>query len=152
MFYLKNENMKTLLVLFYIAGITLANAQSIPQTEVPSVVLNAFQQKYSNAKDVEWENKGETYKAEFEVGSRGHDVWIDKSGKITKHKEDFPKKELPQAIQQQISTEFKAYKLDDADKIEMDGKVFYQVELDGTSDDRKVLFTADGKVQENNVD
>ncbi len=34
----------------------------------------------------------------------------------------------------------------------MDGKIFYQVELDGTPDDRKVLFSADGKVQENTVD
>jgi|SRR5688572_576399 uncharacterized membrane protein YkoI len=144
--------MKTWFALFYVAGLTMADAQDIPQSDVPSVVLNAFQQKYADAKAVEWENKGDVYKAEFEVGSRGHDVWIDKSGKITKHKEDFPKKDLPQAIQQQISTEFKAYKLDDADKIEMDGKVFYQVELDGTSDDRKVLFTADGKVEENTVD
>lgn len=144
--------MKIWFALFYVAGITIANAQDIPQSEVPSVVLNTFQQKYNDAKDVEWENKGDSYKAEFEVGSRGHDIWIDKTGKITKHKEDFPKKDLPQTIQQQIATEFKAYKLDDADKIEMDGKVFYQVELDGTSDDRKILFTADGKVEENVVD
>ncbi len=145
--------MKTWFALFYVAGLNLgAEAQDLPQSEVPSVVLNTFQQKFSNAADVEWEAKGDLYKAEFKIGSRGHDAWIDKSGKITKHKEDFPKKDLPQSIQQQISTDFKAYKLDDADKIEMDGKVFYQVELDGSADDRKVLFTAEGKVQENVVD
>ena len=145
--------MKSWLILFYALGLTIiANAQDIPQSQVPSVVLNAFQGKFSDAKDVEWEAKNELYKAEFEVNKRGHDVWIDKTGKITKHKEDFPKKELPQAVQQQIASEFKGYTLDDADKIEMDGKVFYQVELDGTADDRKVLFSADGKVQENAVD
>jgi hypothetical protein len=145
--------MKSWLVLFYAIGLTVnVSAQNIPQSQVPSVVLNAFQGKFANATDTEWETKGELYKAEFKVDKRGHDVWIDKAGKITKHKEDFPKKDLPQAIQQQITTEFKAYKLDDADKIEMDGKVFYQVELDGASDDRKVLFSADGKVQENTVD
>jgi uncharacterized membrane protein YkoI len=145
--------MKTLVVLFCVTSLALgAEAQDLQQSEVPSVVLNAFQQKFANAANVEWEAKGELYKAEFKVGSRGHDAWIDKSGKITKHKEDFPKKELPQSIQEQISTEFKSYKLDDADKIEMDGKIFYEVELDGSADDRKVLFTADGKVQENVVD
>ena len=145
--------MKVWLVMFYVVGLTVGvNAQEIPQSQVPSVVLNAFQGKFSNATDVEWESKNELYKAEFEVDKRGHDVWIDKTGKITKHKEDFPKKDLPQAVQQQLTSEFKAYKLDDADKIEMDGKIFYQVELDGTSDDRKVLFSADGKVQENTVD
>ena len=145
--------MKVWLVMFYVVGLTVGvNAQEIPQSQVPSVVLNAFQGKFSNATDVEWESKNELYKAEFEVDKRGHDVWIDKTGKITKHKKDFPKKDLPQAVQQQLTSEFKAYKLDDADKIEMDGKIFYQVELDGTSDDRKVLFSADGKVQENTVD
>ena len=145
--------MKSWLVLFCFVGLTLnANAQVIPQSQVPPVVLKAFQEKFGNATEVKWETKAELYKAEFKENKRGHDVWIDKTGKITKTKEDFPKKDLPAAIQQQITSEFKAYKLDDADKIEMDGKVFYQVELDGTSDDRKVLFSADGKVQENTVD
>ena len=72
--------------------------------------------------------------------------------KLQNTRKIFPKKDLPAAIQQQIASEFKAYKLDDADKIEMDGKIFYQVELDGATDDRKVLFSADGKVQENTVD
>lgn len=142
--------MKTLfVVLLLVAGQTLVNAQDIPQSEVPSVVLNAFQQKFSGAEDIEWENKGGLYKAEFEVGSRDHEVSIDKTGKIIRHKEDFPKKQLPQAIQQQLATEFKAYKLDDADRIEIDGKIFYEVDLDGASGDREVLFTEDGKVQEN---
>jgi hypothetical protein len=145
--------MKSWLVLFCIIGLTLnAHAQVIPQNQVPHVVLKAFQEKFASATEVKWETKSELYKAEFKVNKRGHDVWIDKTGKITKTKEDFPKKDLPAAIQQQITSEFKAYKLDDADKIEMDGKVFYQVELDGTADDRKVLFSADGKVQENTVD
>ncbi len=145
--------MKSWLVLFYFVGFTLiANAQIIPQSQVPPVVLKAFQEKYASATDVKWETKTDSYKAEFKVNKRGHDVWIDKTGKITKHKEDLPKKDLPAAIQQQIASEFKAYKLDDADKIETDGKIFYQVELDGATDDRKVLFSADGKVQENTID
>ena len=145
--------MKSWLVLFYFVGLTLiTNAQVIPQSQVPSVVLKAFQEKYGSATDVKWETKTDSYKAEFKVDKRGHDVWIDKTGKITKHKQDIPKKDLPAAIQKQIASEFKAYKLDDADKIETDGKIFYQVELDGATDDRKVLFSADGKVQENTID
>ena len=145
--------MKSWLVLLYVLGLAInVSAQVIAEPQVPPAVLNAFQGKYASVKAVKWEMKGELYKAEFKVDKRGHDVWIDKKGKITKHKEDISKKDLPAAIQQQITSEFKAYKLDDADKIETDGKVFYQVELDGTTDDRKVLFSADGKVQENAVD
>jgi hypothetical protein len=145
--------MKSWFVLICAVGLSFnAGAQPISQNQVPPVVLNAFQGKFANVPEVKWEKKEELYKAEFKVGKRGHDVWIDKTGKITKIKEDFPKKDLPAAIQQQITNEFKAYKLDDADKVEMDGKIFYQVELDGAAEDRKVLFTADGKIQENTVD
>ena len=145
--------MKTWFALFYVAGMTLgAEGQDLLQSDVPSVVLNAFQEKFTNVADVEWDLKGDLYKVEFKVGSRGHDVWIDKSGKITKHKEDFPKKDLPKFIQQKITTEFSGYKLDDADKIEEGGKIYYQVELDGSADDRKVLFTADGQIKENRID
>jgi len=152
-FTIKDPYMKSWLVLFYFVWLTLiANAQVIPQSQVPPVVLQAFQEKFASVTAVKWETKSDLYKAEFKEDKRSHDVWIDKTGKITKHKQDIPKKDLPAAIQQQITGEFKAYKLDDADKIETDGKVFYQVELDGTTDDRKVLFSADGKVQENAVD
>jgi uncharacterized membrane protein YkoI len=140
-------------IIILMAGITSAAiSQDISQKEVPSLVLNAFQTKYPNAAQVEWELKGEVYKAEFEVGSREHDLWIDKTGNITKHKEDFPKSELPHAITQKLQSEFKDYKIDDADKIEEGGKVTYEVDLDGNKDDRKVFFTADGTVQENVVD
>lgn len=144
--------MKTLLsIIFLTAGFVVANSQDIQQTDVPSMILNAFQTKYPNAAQVRWERKGEDYKAEFEDNSREHDLWIDKSGNITKHKEDFPKSQLPQAITQKLQSEFKDYKIDDADKIEEGGKVIYEIDLDG-KDDRKVFFTADGAIQENVVD
>jgi hypothetical protein len=145
--------MKSWLILFYALGLIInVGAQAVPQSQVPPAVVSAFQGKFASVTEVKWEKKGDVYKAGFKVDKRGHDVWIDKTGKITKHKEDFPKKDLPAAIQQQITSEFKAYKLDDADKIEVDGKIFYQIKLDGATDDRKVLFSADGKVQENTVD
>jgi len=146
--------MKTILsIIILVAGFaSAAISQDISEKEVPSLVLNAFQTKYSNAGQVDWELKGDVYKAEFEIGSREHDLWIDKNGNITKHKEDFPKSELPKAITQKLQSEFKDYKIDDADKIEEGGKVTYEVDLDGTKDERKVFFTADGTVQENLVD
>ena len=146
--------MKTMLgIIILVAGLSSAAiAQDISEKEVPSLVLNTFQTKYPDAGQVDWELKGDVYKAEFEVGSREHDLWIDKTGNITKHKEDFPKSELPQAITQKLQSEFKDYKIDDADKIEEDGKILYEVDLDGAKDDRKVFFSADGNVQDNVVD
>lgn len=141
------------MVLFFVAILPFnTTAQEVQQAQVPAAVLNTFKEKFANVAEIKWNLKDDLYRAEFEVGSRGHDVWIDKTGKITKHKEDFPKKQLPPSVQQQLTTEFKSYKLDDADKIEMDGKVFYQVKLKGAADNRTILFTPEGKIQETNVD
>ncbi|MFD1003557.1 PepSY-like domain-containing protein [Ohtaekwangia kribbensis] len=146
--------MKKLIILLLAVWIlnVHANAQDIPQSQVPSVILNAFQVKFPNATDVDWELKGDQYKVDFEIGTRDHDVWIDKSGNIKKHKEDISKKDLPQGIVNKIAKDFSSYKIDGTDKIEADGKVVYLVELDGTADDRKVTFTSTGDVQENIVD
>jgi len=116
------------------------------------VVLNEFKLEFSNAANVEWELKGDDYKAEFEIGSREHDVWIDKSGKIKKHEEDFPKGDLPLAISQKLTKEFKGYRIDDVDKIDTEGKVIFLVDLDSNAGDRKVSFTPEGNIEENKID
>ena len=146
--------MKTLLlILVCMAGITSATvAQKIAEAQVPAAVTTAFHAKFPAAKDLKWEAKKDQFKAEFKVGSRAHDAWLDKTGSITKHKEDFPKSELPEAVKKQVATSFKEYQIDDADKIETGGVVLYQLKLKDTKGERKVLFTADGHVKENNVD
>ena len=141
--------MKSLIFAAFVAGLSPAvTAQDITQEQVPSLVLNAFQSKFSNATDVEWEKKGDLFKVDFEVGSADHDLWIDKTGSITRHKEEFSKTDLPEAVNQKIKTEFSGYRIDGVDKIETDGKVFFEVELDGKSDDRDVLFASDGSIQQ----
>lgn len=140
--------MKSTILVMYLAGFaSVLLAQDIPQSDVPSVVLNVFQSKYPNATKPDWEIEGELYKVDFEIGKREHDLWIDKSGNIKKHKEDFPKSKLPAAISEKLKSEFSAYTIDDVDKFEQDGKVLYRVELEGSSGDREVWFSTDGKVQ-----
>lgn len=141
--------MKSLIAIIFMAGFSFAVvAQDVPQSEVPAEVVNAFQSKFSKATDVDWEMEGDLYKVDFEIGSRDHDLWIDKSGNIRKHREELSKGDLPQAITQKIKSEFKEYRIDDADKVEADGKTLYLVDLDGREEDREVWFTADGTIQE----
>ena len=141
--------MKTIFnIMLLVAGLsTAAISQDISEKEVPSAALSAFKSKYPNAGPVRWEKKSNGYKAEFEISSREHDLWIDKDGNITKHKEDFPKTKLPPAITQKLKTDFKDYTIDDADKIEDGGKIIYEIDLEG-KDERKVFLSADGKVEE----
>jgi hypothetical protein len=138
----------TIFALCMTALTTMAAAQDIPQSQVPSVVLNAFQSKYSNATDVEWEMEGDLYKVEFEIGRYDHDLWIDKNGVIKRHKEEISKSDLPAAITDKIRTQYSEYRIDDVEKIEIDGKVTYKVELDGKGGDRDVFFAPDGTISD----
>ena len=74
--------MKTLFLILFVGSITYAMAQDVPKSQVPAEVSNAFASKFAKAKDVEWEMEGDLYKVDFEVGSRDHEAWIDKSGTI----------------------------------------------------------------------
>lgn len=145
--------MKNLLVLLS-AVTSFSFAQDIPQSQVPAVVVNGFQQKYSKAADVEWEKKGEIFEVEFETGipSKDHKMHIDKAGKVIMHAQDIAKSELPALVRKSIRQQFPGYASSDAVRIEQKGVVTYQVELEKKKDDRKVTFDIKGKVVENIAD
>ena len=141
--------MKQLIVIALLAGtISVGNAQDIQEKDVPSVVLSAFQSKFANAADVEWEREADLFKADFEISNRDHDVWIDKSGNIQKHQEEVTKSDLPEAVNQTLKKQYADFKIDDVDKIQRDNQTYFLVELDGKSGDQEVLFLADGTVQQ----
>jgi len=140
-----------------IASLTIALcscAQNINPSQAPAVVVNAFQQQYPKATDVEWEKKGANYEVEFEVGvaDKDHTMLIDPSGKIISHKQDIYKSELPTAVLNALSKEFPDYKTDDVEKIEAAGVTTYKMEVKKKPEEWKVLFDAEGKLLEKITD
>ncbi|HRN56268.1 MAG TPA: PepSY-like domain-containing protein [Agriterribacter sp.] len=124
-----------------------AAAQDIPQSQVPSVVLNHFKQTFPKAFDVEWEIKGNRYCVEFETKlSKDHEACYDNSGRLLRHKEDITKRKLPAAIQSAIKSNFNGYRIDDIKKITTGSTIEYIVELQSLKDDLKVVFDEKGKI------
>lgn len=143
--------MKKALLIGSLAMLALVNTsfgQDIMQSQVPSLVVNNFQQSFLKASDIEWEMDGELYKVEFETGLLGsdHSAWYDKTGKLTKHKEEISKSDLPQKVLAKISADFNSYSVDDVKKITEGAKVYYKLELDSFTEDWKVAFDAEGNV------
>ena len=143
--------MKKVIVLSAAALLLFASsafAQRITQDQVPSVILNSFQQAFPKATDIEWRKNVNSYKVEFEIGifEDDHDVWYDKSGKMLKHDEELPKRDLPKAIISTIEKDFAGYKVDEVDKITEDNTVTYHVEIEKNDSELKVVFDAKGKV------
>lgn len=144
----------SLSIIALVLGVANIFAQDIPQSQVPSLVLNSFQQKYPKAYDVEWELKGDLYKVEFEKSLLGDDVevWFDKSGKVVRSKEEISKSELPKAVLDKIDAEFKASIIKDVEKFNENGTISYKVEIKTIREEWDVLFDEKGNILSKKLD
>lgn len=124
------------------------SAQDIPQSQVPAVVINSFQQKFPKAADMDWELKGDLYEVEFETGLLGtdHEAWFNKTGKMIKHKEDVSKRDLPKTVTAKLNQDFPGYRIDDVKKITEGQKVTYTLEAKKGLDEWKIAIDIQGKV------
>jgi len=123
-------------------------AQDVPQSLVPSVVVNAFQQKFPKASDIEWEKKGDLYEVEFDLAYKDHKAWMDAAGKMVKHKEEIDKADLPAPVKATLQKGFSQYKIDDAKRIETEGLVIYKVEVENAMEEKKIYLDGEGKIIE----
>lgn len=134
---------------------TTASAQKLPATQLPAPVQTAFIKAFPNAMDVEWKLSGTQYKVEFETGLffTDHEAWYDASGKLIRHEEEISASDLPAAVTAAINTEFPGYRVDDTERITIDGVVSYVVELKMKGyQEWKVAYDAAGKQLQKQAD
>ena len=85
------------------------------------------------------------FEAEFIQGQQEHSVLLDVTGTIRMIKQDIAATELPAAIAQVLEKNYAAYTLDDSERIEKEGEVFYQVELEKGIREQHLVFGANGQ-------
>ncbi len=104
-----------LLVFILLAG--TAFGQSVSQSNVPAVVLNAFQLKFPNADDVKWKLEKGNYRVNYKVHSKVHRYLLDNKGKVLKHMQDLYVSEIPEAVLETLQSKAPYYDLHDADRL-----------------------------------
>lgn len=138
--------MKTFMLVAAVFIYSAVLSQDIPASQVPSVIVNTLNAKFPKTTGLEWEKKGDLYEAEFDVNNVDHKALLDASGKLVMFKRDIRPADLPKIVRNTIRNQYKGYRIDDAEKLEKNGVIFYQVDLDGQPDDQKLVITKDGKV------
>lgn len=118
----------------------------ISSNKVPSVVKNNLKLKFPNAKDVEWENEDTNYEVDFEIGDVDYQALIASNGTILKYKFEVLATALPATVLSRINTSYRGSSLDDAEILDVNGTMYYQVELDRKPKDRKLVFDINGEV------
>lgn len=120
-------------------------AQDIPASQVPSVVSSAFAQEFTNPTDVDWEKDRKNFEVDFELEGVDHKALFSPEGQLLMSKKDLREGDLPTAVTQKITADYAKFTIDDVDQLTVEGKTYYQVELDGTFRDRKLVFAEDGQ-------
>ena len=117
----------------------------IASDRVPSVIVNTVSQKFPAASKIEWEKNGMVYEAEFHEQSSEVTVELDASGQILRVKQDIPVNSLPAVVSNLLTSRYNDLTTDDVEKIQINGQVFYQVELKGSGRTEKhLVFTENG--------
>lgn len=135
-------------------NIGVSEAQEVLQSQVPSVIVNHFQQQFTNAFDVEWKKQPNGYQVEFETGlmSTDHEIWYDEKANILRHKQEIAKSDLPAAVLDRIQKEFGNVRIEDVSRISELGNTTYVFEIDTSGQDFKVQTDNQGNILSQIVD
>ena len=134
------------LIAVFFLGTSMIFAQDMPESQVPSVVLNKFKAEFPKASDVEWELKGQEYNVEFEIGwFSDYEAWFTSTGQLLRYTEEISKGDLPTAVTDAVSKQYVDFTIDDAKKLVENGVVSYSVEIEKSNDERKLHFSENGK-------
>ncbi|MHC2990891.1 hypothetical protein OB13_04570 [Pontibacter sp. HJ8] len=117
----------------------------IEPRDVPAETRQALLTIFPNSSYIEWEKKGSEYEAEFKVDTVAYAALFNGSGKLLKYKHAIREAELSGEVTTTIRQKFSGYKLDEPEKLLKDGSTFYQVELETTTKEEKLVFLTNGQ-------
>lgn len=128
---------------FFIGNIS---AQDINQRNVPAVVLNAFQLKFPNASDVDWELENGNYHIDFELNNKDNEAVLDYRGKLLKHKQDLYISEIPKNVLETIKSKVQFFDIKDADLLTENGETVYKINFEIDDKDHDFWISENGKL------
>ncbi|HRE65711.1 MAG TPA: PepSY-like domain-containing protein [Cyclobacteriaceae bacterium] len=136
--------MKTLLI---VLGLSLtmcqAEAQKVKSKDVPAEVKNTLQKSYA-VTDADWDKEDGSFEANFELKGNEMSVLIDTKGNILEVETEIAKNELPAAVLKSLESNYKDFKIEETARIEANGVVTYEVEVEKGKQSFDLIFDLDG--------
>lgn len=153
---MKSFGLLILLCAFTFSAALYASNWEDGKARIKIEVLNAFQQKFPNATDVEWEKEGRYYVAEFKsllnTGTNRQicdmEAWFDSKANWKMTVSDVVYQILPAAIKEAFTSgNFGTWKVDDAHIVERDGKEnLYLLEVEQGRNERDLIYNHKGEL------
>lgn len=140
--------MKTIIVLF----VTLTFGTMFAQNNnVPKVVKAKFKVLYPKAEDVKWDKENKFFEADFDLNDVEMSILIDAKGKVHEIETSLENKELPKAVLKNLAKDFPGYELNEAAKIERNGKTTFEAEIEKDEKKYDAIYSVSGKLLKKNV-
>ena len=117
----------------------------IPISEIPSVVENTFESHFPNAMNVEWENHGDDFEVDFEMGKIDYSARIDQAGTMLDYKYEIGRDALPSSVITLLEAEYSKKTWEDPEILVSGENSYYQIEIDGFLNDKKIVLDSTGK-------
>ncbi len=149
--------MKTLLfgtLLLFIGAGLHAQERDVSPRNVPQGVLSGFSQKFSQAKEVEWEAVYGDYQASFEVGGVEHRADFTSAGQLISHTYEIAANAVPPKVESAFSQKFSQARDVEWEKemenAEKNGA--YEVSFEQGRKDHKAYYSSTGKLIKHSFD
>ena len=146
------KKLSLIICTLFSASISLA-AIAPKGDEIPEKVKQAFESKFPNATDVEWEKEDEGYEVEFERNGSEMEVFYDTNGNQMKTIVEVNGEDMPESVYQHLQSNYKGWEVDDVDEVDRNGVAFYEVEIESKEGKELDLrYDRNGKVMQKRVD
>lgn len=131
-----------------LSGLLLLGLQACAQVTPPQAVKDAFQQKFPDAKKVDWgKEDANEYEAEFKLMGTEMSANFDEQGNWMETETGLKKKEVPAEVMKAMQENFPSGKFNELAKIEKpDGKTYYEAEVEQNEKTTEALFDGSGKM------
>jgi Putative beta-lactamase-inhibitor-like, PepSY-like len=123
-----------------------ASAQKVQEKAVPEAVVKTFKAKYPSAKEVKWEKEKGNYEAEFEIKETSMSAIFNPAGNLMESETRISRSMLPKAISEALAKDYPGYKIEEMAKIESEGKVTYEAEVEKGEKSMDLIFDENGKL------
>lgn len=143
-----------LVLLLSFASCTKEHEKEVTEKEVPQVILKAFTTSYPDATIREYSEEvedGKTYyEISFEFQGAEIDILYNIEGEVVELEETITAEEMPDQIQEAIADEIPQFSLIRIERVEKEGKLFYEAKVLNTQNNKKyeLFFSESGKLME----
>lgn len=134
-----------IVVLFTVITVS-CDSDDAPGTQAPSVVLNAFQNRFPHSVVSHWEESDTGFEVEFEINDTDHKALMDRKGNLLRYKYEIDKEQLPPLVYGSLKTNFKNREIDESEISIKKNDTIYQIILDRTFNDEKIILSDSGEI------